>query len=219
MNLVEMRGRQGSAFNFNELYVKGINIFDLAKNAVAVGDEGSPVYVNITTAYTADTVGLGYSRGDLLYSTEFIFTELSPVQKKTLWYNATQNTRLPAPPNTQYLTLMSGVSNTGATQTAVFTGTNGSSPGTRGLVPAPSAFDKDKFLRADGTWASISNSLNAIDAATLAGVRKDVNQAQAVLTGLASTKADKADTFTKAETAALVENSFIVQPVTDGGSF
>lgn len=35
-----------------------------------------------------------------------------------------------------------------------FTGTDGSSAGTAGFVPAPATTDADKFLKSDGTWAS-----------------------------------------------------------------
>ena len=35
-----------------------------------------------------------------------------------------------------------------------FTGTDGTSAGTAGLVPAPTAQDADKFLKSDGTWAT-----------------------------------------------------------------
>ena len=35
-----------------------------------------------------------------------------------------------------------------------FTGTDGVSAGTAGLVPAPAATDADKFLKSDGTWAT-----------------------------------------------------------------
>jgi hypothetical protein len=34
-----------------------------------------------------------------------------------------------------------------------FTGTDGTTAGTAGLVPAPATADADKFLKADGTWA------------------------------------------------------------------
>lgn len=36
-----------------------------------------------------------------------------------------------------------------------FTGTDGTSAGTSGLVPAPATTDEDKFLKADGTWATV----------------------------------------------------------------
>jgi len=38
-----------------------------------------------------------------------------------------------------------------------FTGTDGSSAGTAGLVPAPTISDADKYLKSDGTWATVSS--------------------------------------------------------------
>ena len=43
----------------------------------------------------------------------------------------------------------------------VFSGTDGSSAGTSGLVTAPSILDKDKFLKSDGTWSKISSAETA----------------------------------------------------------
>ena len=37
-----------------------------------------------------------------------------------------------------------------------FTGTDGTAPGTSGLVPAPSALDVDKYLKSDGTWDTVA---------------------------------------------------------------
>ena len=37
-----------------------------------------------------------------------------------------------------------------------FIGTNGSASGTAGLVPAPTTSDVDKYLKSDGTWATVS---------------------------------------------------------------
>jgi len=41
---------------------------------------------------------------------------------------------------------------------SAFTGANGSSAGTSGLVPAPAATDNTKYLKGDGTWSSISGA-------------------------------------------------------------
>ena len=38
-----------------------------------------------------------------------------------------------------------------------FVGTNGSSAGSAGLVPAPATTDSGKFLKADGTWGTVSS--------------------------------------------------------------
>lgn len=37
-----------------------------------------------------------------------------------------------------------------------FVGTDGTSAGTEGLVPAPTTSDTDKYLKSDGTWATVS---------------------------------------------------------------
>ena len=39
---------------------------------------------------------------------------------------------------------------------STFTGADGSNAGTAGVVPAPAAADNTKFLKGDGTWATIS---------------------------------------------------------------
>ena len=41
---------------------------------------------------------------------------------------------------------------------SAFTGTDGTSAGVAGLVPAPATTDAGKFLKADGTWATIQSS-------------------------------------------------------------
>ena len=38
------------------------------------------------------------------------------------------------------------------------TGASSSTGGTKGLVPAPSAGDQDKYLKADGTWEAITDT-------------------------------------------------------------
>ena len=42
-----------------------------------------------------------------------------------------------------------------------FTGADGTNAGSSGLVPAPSATDNNKYLKGDGTWASVSTSSGA----------------------------------------------------------
>lgn len=39
--------------------------------------------------------------------------------------------------------------------TPTFTGTNGTTAGTSGLVPAPAVSDANKYLKSDGTWAEV----------------------------------------------------------------
>lgn len=51
---------------------------------------------------------------------------------------------------------LNGVAMTGSTDITDFVGTDGTSVGEQGLVPAPTAADADKFLKSDGTWATAS---------------------------------------------------------------
>ena len=48
---------------------------------------------------------------------------------------------------------------------SAFTGTDGTAAGSAGLVPAPATTDADKYLKSDGTWATVSSGSS--DAITL----------------------------------------------------
>lgn len=57
-----------------------------------------------------------------------------------------------------------------------FTGATSSTAGTAGLVPAPASGEMDKYLKSDGTWATVSQySLPAATASTLGGVKIGAN--------------------------------------------
>lgn len=43
-----------------------------------------------------------------------------------------------------------------------FSGTDGTTAGKAGLVPAPATSDNNKYLKSDGTWASVSASGNYV---------------------------------------------------------
>ena len=48
-----------------------------------------------------------------------------------------------------------------------FTGTDGTDAGTQGLVPAPAVTDTNKYLKADGTWATVEATVTGIDCGVL----------------------------------------------------
>ena len=50
-----------------------------------------------------------------------------------------------------------------------FTGTDGTSAGTAGLVPGPATTDAGKFLKADGTWAEAGNTYTAGTGISISG--------------------------------------------------
>ena len=63
-------------------------------------------------------------------------------------------------------------------QLSSFTGATGTTGGSTGLVPAPSASDNTKFLKGDGTWAEPSGKADKVSSATngnLAGLDSSGN--------------------------------------------
>ena len=77
---------------------------------------------------------------------------------------------LPFTANTGTVTGVSGTApivSSGGTSPAIsindFTGANGSAAGTKGAVPAPAAADNVKYLKGDGTWATIPSGFAGFD--------------------------------------------------------
>lgn len=155
MNLTTMRARKGKSYNFDELFVKGINIFEFIKNAQANNTPYAPALVTITNKYTVDIAGAGYAVGDVLYATEVIDATNTPVTSNVTWVNASTKDRLLTPPSLNYLTLNTEAGSVTQTKSTVFTGTAGVVNGTDGLVPAPTIADVSKYLRSDGIWATL----------------------------------------------------------------
>lgn len=101
-----------------------------------------------------------------------------------------------------------------------FTGATSSTDGVQGLVPGPLAGDEDKYLKADGTWATVSQySLPAATASTLGGVKIGANlsmDANDVLSATDTTYSDFVGTDGQtAGTAGLVP----APATTDAGKF
>lgn len=59
---------------------------------------------------------------------------------------------------------------------SAFTGTDGQTAGTSGLVPAPATTDAGKFLKADGTWGTVQAGGDAISAADWSALWADTIQ-------------------------------------------
>jgi len=77
---------------------------------------------------------------------------------------------LPFTANTGTVTGVSGTApivSSGGTSPAIsindFTGANGTTAGTKGAVPAPAAADNVKYLKGDGTWATIPSGFAGFD--------------------------------------------------------
>ena len=64
---------------------------------------------------------------------------------------------------------------------SAFTGTDGTSAGTSGLVPAPATTDAGKFLKADGTWDTAGSSITV---ETTPGISDTSVMSQKAVTGM-----------------------------------
>lgn len=82
-----------------------------------------------------------------------------------------------------------------ALSVAVMTGATASADGASGLVPVPVAGDQLKFLRGDGTWATVTAELSPED-------RADISQLQAQVATLIGTDTDKSVATIVAEKVA-----------------
>ena len=63
-----------------------------------------------------------------------------------------------------------------------FTGTDGTTAGTNGLVPAPTTSDADKYLKSDGTWATVSGGSSYTAGANI-DITNDVISVTGILPG------------------------------------
>ena len=85
-----------------------------------------------------------------------------------------------------------------------FTGADGTNAGSNGLVPAPAATDNTKFLKGDGTWASVMSDLPIASATTLGGIKVGTNLTINATTGVLSAVQPTIDTtFTTTGTNAV----------------
>lgn len=96
------------------------------------------------------------------------------------------------------LSLTSGTLSATDTTYSPFTGADGTSAGTSGLVPAPSATDNGKYLKGDGTWGDATFVLPIASASALGGIKVGTNLTINSSTGVLSADAQVAE-FTTTE--------------------
>lgn len=96
------------------------------------------------------------------------------------------------------LTLTSGTLAATDTTYSAFTGADGSSAGTSGLVPAPTATDNVKYLKGDGTWSDPTFVLPIASSSALGGIKVGTNLTINSSTGVLSADAQVSE-FTSTE--------------------
>ena len=129
---------------------------------VPVGDLVSGLQTEITSSnkLSADLVD------DSTTTNKFV-----TASDKTTW-NGKQNA-LTAGPN---ITISGDTISATDTTYSDFSGATSGDAGTHGLVPAPASGETDKYLKSDGSWATVSQySLPAATASTLGGVKIGAN--------------------------------------------
>lgn len=84
------------------------------------------------------------------------------------------------------INLINGIISAIDTTYQVFTGTDGQTSGTSGLVPVPGASDAGTYLKADGTWADPTYVLPIATASTLGGIKVGTNLSIDAATGILS---------------------------------
>jgi len=125
----------------------------------------------------AVTIGPDYgtSKNIILSATNLVGTRIADDAhiiysdaKSIVNYGAVQD--LPFTANTGTVTGVSGTApivSSGGTSPAIsidnFTGANGTSAGKKGAVPAPAAADNVKYLKGDGTWATVPASFTGFN--------------------------------------------------------
>jgi hypothetical protein len=100
------------------------------------------------------------------------------------------------------LSLSSGTLSATDTTYSAFTGADGTSAGTSGLVPAPAKADNVKYLKGDGTWGDPTFVLPTASSTTLGGIKVGTNLSINSSTGVLSADAQVAE-FTTSEWNAL----------------
>lgn len=115
---------------------------------------------------------------------QILISQLNSLLNATLYQNTTMicNGSLPAILSVNAFTnnLNSILEISAEPENNVFTGTNGVIAGTAGLVPAPTASDDDKYLKSDGTWATVSGGGSITPVQTTGTSQTDVMSQNAV---------------------------------------
>jgi hypothetical protein len=169
MNFTTMRPRPGSVYNFDELYVAGVDIFELIRQSQNNQAPYAPSLVVATEQYVVARAGVGYDAGDVLYNSIFVDATVSPVTVSETWVNYTKKTRLVPDPvlSDLNLTQSGGTSSNQTTQFSVFTGATQATSGFSGLVPPPNQGDNTRFLSGSGTWLDLPSYIfNSFTGAT-----------------------------------------------------
>lgn len=150
------------AWNFDTLYVGGINILELIRLAGTGTGTGTGTGMSsismFSELYQANAAGTGYSADDILRRMEMIDASATPSTSTVTWANVTKATAMAAPLST-HLTLFRDPGLTDAQLRA---------------TPLSVLFDANAVLPGIGTVADLASSVDGTGSATLIGGVKRV---------------------------------------------
>jgi hypothetical protein len=116
MELITLRPRAGAAYNYEQLYVSGVDVGALLLQ-LSQGTTGMPTtsaVTAVTERYTANASGTGYTAGQMIGRTELIDLSTTPPISTVMWSNLTAGTNLTVTPVYSTLTLLSSGAATNA---------------------------------------------------------------------------------------------------------
>lgn len=145
-NNVSLQGEGGS---YTTKLAQCTHIQVAFENNVASGTQNieDMVLTNPSTSYINEDLSVDGTVYTLSQASTNLYTSTITNQNLVLNYDST--------------TLgVNGSNNLYAKLPTTFTGTDGNTAGTTGLVPAPTISDTDKYLKSDGTWATINTGAN-----------------------------------------------------------
>jgi hypothetical protein len=114
MRFTTLRARTNAPFNFEELYVGGIDVAELIKQSQGKSMAYTPTIVTVTERYQALSDGIGYGAGDVIRRTELIDISSTPNVSTVTWFNFTSNHALTVDPVFSELSLQQQTSLTNA---------------------------------------------------------------------------------------------------------
>lgn len=168
MEMVTLRNRAGSPYNFDQLYLRGVDIGAMLSQIQGTNNMAtSSVVVSVTERYTATGAGVGYVIGQLIGRTELIDTSTTPPISTVHWFNYSTGTSLTVEPLYSNLLLQyqTGITNAELRATPLTVKTDLSSPElTRmgDVTDAMVAADGSGVLTVLGGLRRMVNTFNSI---------------------------------------------------------
>jgi hypothetical protein len=142
-----------------------LTITSVDTGTITLSDNNTYAYSPSGNVITYQTIGEAYPNYVCNIDNVGVKIGTTDIANKSAEYTAGSN-----------ITISDGVISATDTTYSAFGGSTGSVAGSAGLVPAPAATDNDKYLKGDGTWATLSaleNTATGNNSITILGQPSD----------------------------------------------